>query len=129
MKQARAPGPDTPASDMRMPHAPGDFVSRALLLWPRLDRRRLRRIGEEPVKIARLVARRTNLSVETIHAMIVGRVGAAGGTVRTVALRRPRLAPLGRTPPDRGDAPAQGGLPTDRPGSGSLEAQRTNPGG
>lgn len=47
------------------------YAARALLIWPRLDRDRLRRTGDDPVKIARLVARRTTLSVEEILALLV----------------------------------------------------------
>ena len=44
---------------------------RALALWPRLDGRALRRCGGDPRRIARLVSRRTSLSIE----MIVGMLG------------------------------------------------------
>jgi hypothetical protein len=44
---------------------------RALALWPRLDRRALHRCGGDPRRIARLVSRRTSLSIE----MIVGMLG------------------------------------------------------
>ena len=43
---------------------------RALALWPRLDRRALRRCADDPVRIARLVARRTMLPPETIVAIL-----------------------------------------------------------
>ena len=39
---------------------------RALALWPGLDRARLGRTRGDPRKVARLVARRTNLSEDTI---------------------------------------------------------------
>jgi hypothetical protein len=44
---------------------------RALALWPRLDRRALHRCGGDPWRIARLVSRRTTLSID----MIVGMLG------------------------------------------------------
>jgi hypothetical protein len=44
---------------------------RALALWPRLDRRALHRCGGDPRRIARLVQRRTSLSIE----MIIGMLG------------------------------------------------------
>jgi hypothetical protein len=51
---------------------PNDLlVRRALDLWPRLDRRALHRVRHDPTRIARLVARRTSLSVETIVQMLV----------------------------------------------------------
>ena len=47
------------------------YERRALALWPRLDRERLRRTRGDPTRIARLVSRRTTLSVETIVLMLV----------------------------------------------------------
>ncbi len=44
--------------------------ARALLLWPGLDRARLTATGGDPLRIARLVERRTPLSIETILAML-----------------------------------------------------------
>ncbi len=46
------------------------FMRRALLMWPRLDRRKLARCGCDPQRIARLVARRTSLSIESITAIL-----------------------------------------------------------
>jgi len=46
------------------------FMQRALLMWPRLDRQKLARCGCDPRRIARLVARRTNLSIESIAAIL-----------------------------------------------------------
>ena len=43
---------------------------RALALWPRLDRRALRRCGGDPRRIARFVSRRTTLSIELIIGML-----------------------------------------------------------
>jgi hypothetical protein len=45
---------------------------RALALWPRLDRRALRRCGHDPYRIAMIVARRTSLTVEVIVGMLLG---------------------------------------------------------
>jgi hypothetical protein len=47
------------------------YERRAVALWPRLDRVKLRRTHGDPTRIARLVARRTTLSVETIVLMLV----------------------------------------------------------
>lgn len=47
-----------------------DASRRALALWPRLDRAKLRRTGGEAKRIARLVERRTALSFETILRML-----------------------------------------------------------
>jgi hypothetical protein len=58
--------PDRTAGSDR-PEPPGDrYIRRALEGWPRLDRARLRRTGGDPVRIARLVAKRTKLSVDEI---------------------------------------------------------------
>jgi hypothetical protein len=46
------------------------FMQRALLMWPRLDRQKLARCGCDPYRIARLVARRSNLSIESIAAIL-----------------------------------------------------------
>jgi hypothetical protein len=41
-------------------------------MWPRLDRRALSRCAGDPVRIARLVARRTNLRPEIIWMILAG---------------------------------------------------------
>jgi len=50
--------------------APDTLARRALVIWPRLDRRALRHCHGDPYRIASLVARRTSLSVETIVGML-----------------------------------------------------------
>jgi hypothetical protein len=47
-----------------------DYVERALLLWPRLERAKLRRAADDPRRIAELVARRTSQPFEAILAML-----------------------------------------------------------
>lgn len=49
-----------------------DYQRRALLIWPGLDRSRLRRAHGDPWRIARLVAGRTTLPVETILTLLMG---------------------------------------------------------
>lgn len=44
---------------------------RALALWPRLDRRKLRRCGCDPMRIVALVSRRTNLPREAILRLLM----------------------------------------------------------
>ncbi len=46
------------------------FTQRALLIWPRLDRRTLARCGCDARRIAAYVARRTSLPVEVITAIL-----------------------------------------------------------
>lgn len=45
--------------------------SRALALWPRLDRSALRRCGNDPGRIASLISRRTSLPPESIKQILV----------------------------------------------------------
>jgi len=49
----------------------GRCTARALVLWPRLDRRRLRRCHDDPERIAVLVADRTALPYEAIVKLLV----------------------------------------------------------
>lgn len=46
------------------------YAQRALAIWPRLDTVRLRRAKDDPVRIARLVERRTGIPREQIMAML-----------------------------------------------------------
>ena len=46
------------------------YDRRALVLWPRLNPRALRRCRHDPRRIARLVSRRTPLTIETILGML-----------------------------------------------------------
>jgi hypothetical protein len=43
-----------------------DYCSRALALWPRLERGRLVRVRHDPHRVAALVSRRTNLDHDAI---------------------------------------------------------------
>ena len=47
-----------------------DVRRRALLLWPGLDRRKLSRTGGHPRRVARLVERRTSLTLDVILGML-----------------------------------------------------------
>ncbi len=53
-----------------------EYQRRALFIWPGLDRARLRRTHGDPWKIARLVAHRSSLSIESILTLLMG-VGVA----------------------------------------------------
>ena len=46
------------------------YVERALLLWPRLERAKLRKYADDPARIAELVVRRTSQPYEAVLAMI-----------------------------------------------------------
>ena len=59
-----------PASNKRSAVEACAYVQRAMLIWPRLDRRTLARCGCDPRKIAAYVARRTSLSVDAIAALL-----------------------------------------------------------
>ena len=60
----------------RPPSVPRDhrntYQRRALLVWPGLDRRELRRTEGDPWRLARLVASRTSLSLEAILVLLMG---------------------------------------------------------
>ena len=43
-----------------------DYCSRALALWPRVDRGRLVRVRHDPGRVAALISHRTNLSRKAI---------------------------------------------------------------
>lgn len=53
------------------PNSP--YIERALLLWPRLDRAKLRKIADDPARIAEMVVRRTSQPYEAILAMLMRR--------------------------------------------------------
>ncbi len=65
-RASRAPDPDPSLVD---------YATRALLLWPGLDRRRLAAARGDPRRIARLVSYRTNLPPEAILRMLGVRSG------------------------------------------------------
>jgi hypothetical protein len=53
-------------------HGVGTAIERrAVMLWPRLDRKALRSCRHDPRRIAALVSRRTSLSVDTILGMLL----------------------------------------------------------
>lgn len=54
----------------------GDVRSRALAMWPGLDRRKLTRTSGDPVRVARLVERRTALPRESILRILEGRASS-----------------------------------------------------
>jgi len=47
------------------------YLERALLLWPRLDRAKLRKIADDPGRIAEMVVRRTSQPYDVILAMLL----------------------------------------------------------
>jgi hypothetical protein len=54
------------------PIAQLDFRARALAIWPGIDPRKLRRTQGDPLRIARLVERRTRLPIESIVSLLTG---------------------------------------------------------
>ena len=46
------------------------YLERALLLWPRLDRARIRKVADDPARIAESVVRRTSQPYDVILAML-----------------------------------------------------------
>jgi hypothetical protein len=51
---------------------PDRLDERALMLWPRLDRRKLSRCAGDPRRMAALIERRTNLPQSAILSMLLG---------------------------------------------------------
>lgn len=51
----------------------GDVQSRALAMWPGLDRKKLTRTCGDPTRVARLVERRSALPRESIIRILEGR--------------------------------------------------------
>ncbi len=58
---------------------PSPLARRALAIWPRLDPRALARCADNPSSLAAHVARRTNLPLETIRAILMPPVGETEG--------------------------------------------------
>ncbi|HEY6058387.1 MAG TPA: hypothetical protein VIV06_10155 [Candidatus Limnocylindrales bacterium] len=50
-------------------------------MWPRLDAHALKRAGDDPVRIARVVARRTALPLESILRALLGIDGSPGSAI------------------------------------------------
>ena len=46
------------------------YVERAMLLWPRLDRARIRKVAGDPARMAEIIERRTSQPFEVILAML-----------------------------------------------------------
>jgi hypothetical protein len=46
------------------------YLERAMLLWPRLDRAKIRRVADNPARIAEIVERRTSQPYDVILAML-----------------------------------------------------------
>ena len=46
------------------------YLERAMLLWPRLDRARISKVADDPVRIAEIVERRTSQPFDVILAML-----------------------------------------------------------
>ncbi|MFL5779305.1 MAG: hypothetical protein ACJ761_10215 [Chloroflexota bacterium] len=53
-------------------------LERALTLWPGLDRTKLRRTRGDPAKVARLVERRTSLTIEDIVVLLLPAAATTG---------------------------------------------------
>ena len=49
------------------------YLERAMLLWPRLDAAKLRKVADDPSRIAEMVQRRTSQPFEVILAMLTRR--------------------------------------------------------
>jgi hypothetical protein len=67
-----------------------DYCSRALVLWPRLERDRLARARNDPARVAALISHRTTLSLGAIMELL-----GVPAPERSHAARRPREATRG----------------------------------
>jgi hypothetical protein len=56
------------------------YLERAMILWPRLDRTRLRRAANDPVRIAAIVVRRTSQPFDVVLAMLTHQTVALSGS-------------------------------------------------
>jgi hypothetical protein len=78
--EPRAQAGELAATAPRRDAAIQPLYQRALLLWPGIDRALLSRTHGDPRKVARIVARRTIHSEETILSLLQGeRAGLQGG--------------------------------------------------
>jgi len=50
------------------------YIERAMLLWPRLDRAKIRRFADDPTRIAEIVERRTSQPFDVILAMLTRQI-------------------------------------------------------
>jgi hypothetical protein len=50
------------------------YLERAMLLWPRLDRAKIRRVADNPTRIAEIVERRTSQPFDVILAMLTRQI-------------------------------------------------------
>jgi hypothetical protein len=55
------------------------YLERALLLWPRLDRAKIRRFADDPARIAEIVEHRTSQPFDVILAMLTMQSPALNG--------------------------------------------------
>lgn len=63
--------PPTPRDARRsVPPSTSCYFERAMLLWPRLERAKIRRVADDPYRIAEIVERRTSQPYEVILAML-----------------------------------------------------------
>ncbi len=74
MQSASAAGPKTTHRALRPTTSP--YLERAMLLWPRLDRSKIRKVADDPIKIAEIVRRRTSQPFDVILAMLTKQIEA-----------------------------------------------------
>jgi hypothetical protein len=73
------------------------YLERALLLWPRLDRAKIRKVAHNPVRIAEIVERRTSQPFDAILAMLTKHAPTlTGPTEQSTGLNvtRPETGPM-----------------------------------
>jgi len=61
------------------------YFERAMLLWPRLERAKIRRVADDPCRIAEIVARRTKQPYDVILAMLTKQAPPIAGPTEETA--------------------------------------------
>jgi hypothetical protein len=70
-RRSRTPQASDAGTESSAPAAEASLTTRALAVWPRLDRGQLARAHGDPRKIAQVITRRTVLPVEAIVEILV----------------------------------------------------------
>lgn len=65
------------------------YLERAMLLWPRLDRAKIRRVADNPTRIAEIVERRTSQPFDVILAMLTRQNPSLAATADNVVEQAP----------------------------------------
>jgi hypothetical protein len=73
------------------------YLERAMLLWPRLDRARIRKVADDPSRIAEIVEHRTSQPYAVILAMLTRQSPAMDTSARQAGSSEGRRTTVERT--------------------------------